>query len=397
MTTRIALNGNNQNWLIGIGEGDCLEVKVNVDWQKVDDFIAHNKGKHLFVALSYDAGFELLPVNKKTKKRAFPLIRIWTAEAVYSSTGNGVVQLSGEKNQHHEKSALSFLTNQTNEIAPLTWKAKTPKVDYLAHLNALKNEIQFGNIYEINYCQEFYVANCSLQSMQPLYATLNEHTLAPFSACIETENWMLACASPERFIQKIGNRLISQPIKGTAARNTDPVADEALKVALQASQKERSENVMIVDLVRNDLSKIATKGSVEVTELFGVYSFPTVHQLISTVACDVEPNTSFAAIIAALFPMGSMTGAPKISAMNLSEEHEDFARELYSGSIGVIYPSGDFDLNVVIRSLFYDVTEQRLSVGVGGAITINSDPESEYLECKTKVGKILSLFGSCEW
>lgn len=397
MTTRIALNGNNQNWLIGIGEGDCLEVKVNVDWQKVDDFIDHNKGKHLFVALSYDAGFELLPVNKKTKKRAFPLIRIWTAEAVYTSAGNGVVQLAGEKNQHHEKSALSFLTNQTNEIAPLTWKAKTPKADYLAHLNALKNEIQFGNIYEINYCQEFYATNCSLQSMQPLYATLNEHTLAPFSACIETENWMLACASPERFIQKIGNRLISQPIKGTAARNTDPVADEALKVALQASQKERSENVMIVDLVRNDLSKIATKGSVEVTELFGVYSFPTVHQLISTVACDVESNTSFAAIIAALFPMGSMTGAPKISAMNLSEEHEDFARELYSGSIGVIYPSGDFDLNVVIRSLFYDVTEQRLSVGVGGAITINSDPESEYLECKTKVGKILSLFGSCEW
>jgi para-aminobenzoate synthetase component 1 len=397
MTTRIALNGNNQNWLIGIGEGDCLEVKVNVDWQKVDDFIAHNKGKHLFVTLSYDLGFELLPVNKKNKKRAFPLMRIWTAEAVFSSAGNGVAQLEGEINQHHEKSALSFLTTQNNEHASLNWKARTPKADYLAHLNALKNEIQFGNIYEINYCQEFYVANCSLQSMQPLYTALNAHTLAPFSACIETENWMLACASPERFIQKVGNRLISQPIKGTAARNTDPVADEALKVALQASQKERSENVMIVDLVRNDLSKIATKGSVEVTELFGIYSFPTVHQMISTVACDVQPNTSFSAIIAALFPMGSMTGAPKISAMNLSEEHEDFARELYSGSIGVIYPSGDFDLNVVIRSLFYDVTEQRLSVGVGGAITINSDPESEYLECKTKVGKILSLFGSCEW
>jgi para-aminobenzoate synthetase component 1 len=324
-------------------------------------------------------------------------MRIWTAEAVFSSAGNGVAQLEGEINQHHEKSALSFLTTQNNEHASLNWKARTPKADYLAHLNALKNEIQFGNIYEINYCQEFYVANCSLQSIQPLYTALNEYTLAPFSACIETENWMLACASPERFIQKVGNRLISQPIKGTAARNTDPVADEALKVALQASQKERSENVMIVDLVRNDLSKIATKGSVEVTELFGIYSFPTVHQMISTVACDVQPNTSFSAIIAALFPMGSMTGAPKISAMNLSEEHEDFARELYSGSIGVIYPSGDFDLNVVIRSLFYDVKEQRLSVGVGGAITINSDPESEYLECKTKVGKILSLFGSCEW
>lgn len=397
MTTRIALNGNNQNWLIGIGQQDCLEVKAQVNWQQVDDFIQVNKGKHIFAALSYDIGFELLPVTQKSKKRVFPLIRLWTADAVFTSVGNGLVQTEGEKNQHLEKSALSFLIDQKYKNTPLKWKAKTSKASYLTHLEALKNEIQLGNIYEINYCQEFYAENCCFQSMQPLYNVLNKHTLAPFSACIETENWMLACASPERFIKKNGNRLISQPIKGTAARSDDPEIDNALKVALATSQKERSENVMIVDLVRNDLSKIAMKGSVTVEELFGVYSFPTVHQMISTVACDVHPNTSFAEIIAALFPMGSMTGAPKIAAMRLSEEHEDFARELYSGSIGVIYPSGDFDLNVVIRSLFYDVKEQRLSVGVGGAITINSDPESEYLECKTKVGKMLSLFGSSEW
>lgn len=397
MTTRIALNGNNQNWLIGIGEVDCLEVKANVNWQQVDDFIAHNKGKHIFVALSYDLGFELLPVPKQPKNRSFPLLRIWTAEAVFSSDNEVITLIEGKSNKWLEKLAQAFLENNHQEKSNFNWQAKTSKEAYINHLNDLKSEIQFGNIYEINYCQEFFVTDCDLTSILPLYSTLNKHTLTPFSACIETENWMLACASPERFIQKTGNRLISQPIKGTAARFADEKADENAKKALLHSEKERAENVMIVDLVRNDLSKVATKGSVEVAELFGVYTFPTVHQLISTITCDLQPDTTFSTIIKALFPMGSMTGAPKISAMNLSEQHEDFARELYSGSVGVIYPSGDFDLNVVIRSLFYDVTAQRMSVGVGGAITIQSDPEMEYEECKTKVGKILSLFGSCQW
>lgn len=397
MTTQIALNGNNQNWLIGIGERNCLEIQSNVDWKIVDAFIASNRGKHIFTTISYDLGFELLPVVMRPKKRSFPLLRLWTAVTVFTQEKGELVVIEGDSSEEFKVRAAAFFTKQNVEPTNYNWQAKTTRDAYLNHLNCLKDEIQFGSIYEINYCQEFFVENCLLDTIKPLYLELNKHTLAPFSACVETENWMLACASPERFIKQVGNRLISQPIKGTAARFVDPEADENAKNKLLNSEKERSENVMIVDLVRNDLSKIATTGSVVVDELFGVYSFPTVHQLISTVSCEIQPKTSFSTIIKALFPMGSMTGAPKISAMNLSEIHEDFARELYSGTVGVIYPSGDFDLNVVIRSLFYDVSEKRMSVGVGGAITIQSDPEAEYEECQTKVGKILALFGTCQW
>ncbi|MNU92937.1 Aminodeoxychorismate synthase component 1 [compost metagenome] len=154
---------------------------------------------------------------------------------------------------------------------------------------------------------------------------------------------------------------------------------------------------MIVDLVRNDLSQIATKGSVLVDELCAVYSFPTVHQLISTVSCDLKENTSFSDILKASFPMGSMTGAPKKAAVELAEQYEGFSREFYSGSLGVIYPNGDFDLNVLIRTIVYNSQSKQLSCGVGGAITILSDAEAEYEECKAKVGKILALFGTCQW
>lgn len=186
-----------------------------------------------------------------------------------------------------------------------------------------------------------------------------------------------------------GNRLLSQPIKGTSRRGATPEEDEALKKELQENPKERAENIMIVDLVRNDLSKIARPKSVTVDELCGVYTFETVHQLISTVSCEVEETTSFTDIIRATFPMGSMTGAPKVRAMELIEEYEAFKRGLYSGTIGYISPNGNFDLNVVIRTLLYNKVQKYLSCSVGGAITINSDPEKEYEECLVKVQRIL--------
>ncbi|MBI3238477.1 MAG: anthranilate synthase component I family protein, partial [Flavobacteriia bacterium] len=209
--------------------------------------------------------------------------------------------------------------------------------------------------------------------------------------------WMIAGASPERFMARSGTKLISQPIKGTAPRGKTPEEDLLLKEQLANSHKDRTENVMIVDLVRNDLSRIATKNSVQVDELFGVYSFPTVHQLISTVSCELRPEVTFSDILKATFPMGSMTGAPKVAAMELAEITERFTRGIYSGAAGYIAPNGDFDFNVMIRTLVVDRANNSISCGVGGAITIFSDPEEEYEECRAKVGKILDATGSCQW
>jgi len=217
----------------------------------------------------------------------------------------------------------------------------------------------------------------------------------PFAALYKLEDSYCMCASPERFIKKIGETIISQPIKGTSKRNnTDVVADELAKNYLINSAKEKSENVMIVDLVRNDLSRICKKGSVVVKELFGIYSFPQVHQMISTIQGRVKEDLHWTNILEACYPMGSMTGAPKVRVMELIEKFEASPRGLFSGTIGYITPEGDFDFNVVIRSLFYNNHSQRLSFKVGGGITFYSDPESEFEECMIKASAIMNILQS---
>ena len=218
---------------------------------------------------------------------------------------------------------------------------------------------------------------------------LNKITQAPFSSFFHTGDYTVFCGSPERFLKREGNTLLSEPIKGTAKRGKTGEEDDKLKNDLINDPKERAENIMIVDLVRNDLSKIATKNSVTVNDLCKIHTFETVHQMISSISCEINENTPFIDIIKATFPMGSMTGVPKIRAMELIEEHESFKRGLYSGSIGYIKPNGDFDFNVVIRSLLYNKAKKLLSCSVGGAITDLSSPEKEYEECLTKVQRIL--------
>jgi para-aminobenzoate synthetase component 1 len=195
--------------------------------------------------------------------------------------------------------------------------------------------------------------------------------------------------SPERFLKKEAGRLISQPIKGTVRRGDSPEEDKALAHALQSSEKERAENVMIVDLVRNDLSRVAVKASVEVTDLCSIYSVETVHQMVSTIECSISPEKGLSEILRATFPMGSMTGAPKISAMKHIDRLELEGRGAYSGSIGYISPTGDFDFNVLIRSLFHNSLSEVLISNVGGAITSLSDPEQEYQECHLKADAII--------
>jgi para-aminobenzoate synthetase component I len=396
MKTRIALNGNDGNWRIGVGESARFECHNIVDWEALETFLKAHHHRSRFVLLSYELRDAIYP-KSRTSTTDFPLISMWVPESVYL-VENGVLQFSeGSNDASNEALAMACLKEDQPDFEPITWHPRQSKQDYLTQINFLKDEIQQGNLYEINYCQEFYAENVAFDSVLPLYHALNKVTKAPYSVLYESERRMIAGASPERFMTRKGNKLISQPIKGTSPRGTSPEEDSRLKEQLASSHKDRTENVMIVDLVRNDLARIATKDSVRVDELFGVYSFPTVHQLISTVSCELRDDVTFSDILKATFPMGSMTGAPKVAAMELAELTERFTRGIYSGSAGYIAPNGDFDLNVMIRTVVVDRRNNSVSCGVGGAITIFSDAEEEYEECRAKVGKILDATGTCQW
>lgn len=262
-------------------------------------------------------------------------------------------------------------------------KLRIHKDEYFEKINQMLAHIHRGDIYEANFCQEFYAENTEINPLET-YNKLNGISNPPFATFLKCNDKYLLSASPERYLKKEGNSVISQPIKGTAKRSLDKFEDSKLKEELLKNEKERSENIMIVDLVRNDLSKTAIKGSVEVEELCKIYTFDQVHQMISTVKSKVESYTHPIDIIKSTFPMGSMTGAPKISAMKIIETLEETKRGLYSGAVGYFSPIGDFDFNVVIRSILYNETKKYVSYSVGGAITAKSDPFTEYEECLVK-------------
>lgn len=261
--------------------------------------------------------------------------------------------------------------------------SRVTKSNYLEKVQKMLDHIHRGDIYEANLCQEFYAEDIELEPLE-VFNKLNRISGTPFAVFFKFEENFLLSASPERYLRKEGNRLSSMPIKGTARRSTNEAEDNQIAEALAGDGKERSENIMIVDLVRNDLSRIAKKGSVEVEELCKVYSFKQVHQMISTVTAKLEENIPPVESLRATFPMGSMTGAPKISAMKIIEELEETKRGLYSGAVGYFTPAGDFDFNVVIRSILYSRSNKYVSFSVGGAITSRSVPEKEYEECLLK-------------
>ena len=266
------------------------------------------------------------------------------------------------------------------------------KKDYLKTINAIHQHILKGDIYEMNFCQEFFSEHAAINPYE-VFLSLNKLSKAPFSAFYKHNDRYLLCASPERFIKKQGNFLLSQPIKGTIKRGKDEQEDLQLAERLFNSKKDRSENVMIVDLVRNDLSKSCKPGTVKVDELFGIYTFEQVIQMISTVKGELRDDIHFIDAIRNAFPMGSMTGAPKVRAMQLIEHYEKTKRGLYSGAIGYIRPDGDFDFNVVIRSLLYNAADKYLSLQVGGAIVFDSKPEQEYEECLLKARAMFQVLG----
>ncbi len=256
----------------------------------------------------------------------------------------------------------------------------TPEKVYLDKIYAAKERIREGDFYEINLSH--IITGTVEGSGFELYEQMRKAGPVPFGAYMKWDDFEICSASPERFLCRDADRVFSQPIKGTAARNYSPAKDQEIARQLQLSEKNRAENLMIVDLVRHDLSKVATPGSIKVPELFQLQSFKTVHQLISTIEGRVKAETDSVDVLKSCFPMGSMTGAPKIRAMQAIEEFEDYKRGIYSGAIGYIKPDGDFDFNVVIRSAI--LKNGNLYYPVGGAITSDSDPVEELEETYIK-------------
>ncbi len=384
-------NHQQHGQVIGVGSSHELKLRPNFDHTLIQDFFTLHKGKYIFGYLSYDLKneFENLSSNHQDHLD-FPLLHFWVPDSLFQVKEKPYL-LWGSTNETYWHKAEGFLSSFLSKDATLNipFEARTEQSRYTQQFDQLKNALQRGDIYEVNYCQEFYVEQCSIERPLALFGRLNELTKAPHAAYFQTDTHYVLCASPERFIQKKASLLRSEPIKGTAPRSKDQKQDAQFAEALQNNPKERAENIMIVDLVRNDLSQIATKNSVQVEELCQIYSFETVHQMISKVSCELDESVGFYEILKACFPMGSMTGAPKIAAMQQIEAHEDFKRGLYSGSIGLIDPDGDFDFNVVIRSLLYNRKTQYLSCAAGSAITIGANAEAEFQECLLKAEKLI--------
>ncbi len=269
---------------------------------------------------------------------------------------------------------------------------RIPKEVYLEKISKMLEHINNGDIYEANFCMEFF-AKCKINPIDK-FQKLNAISKPPFAVFFKNNNHYLLSASPERYLKRDGELIVSQPIKGTSKRFSNSVEDETSKENLLIDPKERSENIMITDLVRNDLSRTAQKGTVKVEELCGIYSFLQVHHMISTITSKIDPQFSSVDLLKTTFPMGSMTGAPKISAMKIIEELEETKRGIYSGAVGYFKPNGDFDFNVVIRSILYNQEKEYVSFSVGSAITSQSIPENEYEECMLKANAMLNVLNT---
>ena len=394
------LNGNNYSTLYGpfpdlifVGRTDFIECSKD-SFERLNNLI-RDKKDWIYGYFSYDLKNEIEDL-KSNNPASIPVnhVGFYVPETVILVQKNQLVIQSVKEPDMVFKEILAGneMTNKLKfTIGPIS--SSTPKWQYLEHINKIKSAIVEGEYYEMNYCIEF---TANVQSFDPAtcYQLLSTISPMPFSGLLRIDDTYLICASPERFLKKEGDKIISQPIKGTIRRSFDKDEDETLKRALKSSEKERAENLMIVDLVRNDLAKSAQTGSVKVDELFGIYTFSKVHQMISTITASHDSSIRNAEIIKNAFPMGSMTGAPKVRVMEEIESLEHSARGLYSGSIGYFKPNDDFDFNVVIRSIVYNSTSKKLSFHVGSAITFDSDPEYEYKECLLKAESLMEVLSS---
>jgi len=385
---------DNQHYNFNVPAFECLLAvgcKKNITVQEGNAFAAlkhfysENNG-WLFGHLGYDLKNETEKLHSNNFDGiGFEDMHFFVPQIVIKLRENDVtVFCDGDAEKIFNEIQLESLSITENKGSDLIIKHRISKADYISIVQQLQWHILRGDCYEINFCQEFFAEDVLIDPLY-VYHKLIQLSPNPFAALYKLNDKYCICASPERYLKKQGNKIFSQPIKGTSKRDLENSAkDLQNKNYLFASEKEKSENVMVVDLVRNDLSKICKEGTVKVEELFGVYSFPQVHQMISTIAGELKDNIDWTDIIKATFPMGSMTGAPKKKVMELIEQYEQTRRGLFSGAIGYINPAGDFDFNVVIRSIFYNAANRYLSFQAGGGITFYSDAEKEYDECLLK-------------
>jgi para-aminobenzoate synthetase component 1 len=390
------VKGESLNFMAGI---DKLYDHVN-DFNTLHDFHRDHEDWMLgFFTYDLKNQFEQLE-SKHADEIELPVLYFFIPRFLFIQK-RGQWSLGYDDVHDTESSAKAFLERLEEEFElkeqfpDVRLVSKVTHVEYVDVVNKILWHIQRGDIYEVNYCIEFYAQQLKVSPFY-LYNKLKELSPTPFSGFLKYHDKSLICASPERYLKKTGRILVSQPIKGTSPRSKNRREDRANIKYLLTSVKERSENIMITDLVRNDLSKVAEKGSVAVEELCGVYSFRQVHQMISTISAQMQDDKTWLDAIRATFPMGSMTGAPKIRAMELIELYETTKRGLYSGSIGYVTPEGDFDFNVVIRSMLYNQKKAYLSFMVGSAITSLADPDQEYQECLLKASAIMEVLRANE-
>ncbi|HNQ13555.1 MAG TPA: anthranilate synthase component I family protein [Bacteroidia bacterium] len=376
--------------LIGAGVAEQIP---NDDITTVEQFIQKSlqEGKWVFGHFSYSIKDKIENLSSRfLDQSGFPEWYFFQPEiilAIKDSTLFIGCQSSKSSDEiYHDLVKTEKLPEQF--ISGFSLQPSIGEKEYMENASHLIENINYGNIYEVNYCMQFLSYGSDIAPLAT-YFEQRKKSPAPFSSYYKINQSHLLCSSPERFLCKRGNKVYSQPIKGTRKRVNEPKEDSELKLELQMDEKERSENVMIVDLVRNDLSKNALKGTVETEELFGVYSFQHVHQMISTVSAEVDHQCSSLKIILDAFPMGSMTGAPKYKAMQLIDQYENFNRGIYSGSVGYFDPNGDFDFNVVIRSLVYNHENKLISLMAGSALTSKCNPETEYQECLLKAKALM--------
>lgn len=355
----------------------------------------------IFGHLSFDLKNELENLTSELPDYiGFPDLHFFVPEVLVFISENEIK--IGLKGNHHEEILDQILSQDLTVIntrnihagKELSYsihdqiQSRFSRDNYIETVNKLKDHILRGDCYEINFCQEFYISEIQIDPLR-IFLELDKTSPNPFAAFYKFNDQYCLCASPERYLRKKGAELISQPIKGTIIRDrVNNENDEANKDLLLNSEKERAENVMVVDLVRNDLSKVCKEGTVSVKELFGIYSFPQVHQMISTIRGELRDDLSWMEAIKQCFPMGSMTGAPKKRVMELIETYELTRRGIFSGAIGYIDSEENFDFNVVIRSILYNMSTGYLSFQAGSAITFASDAEAEYEECILKASAI---------
>ncbi|MEO3404562.1 anthranilate synthase component I family protein [Mucilaginibacter sp. CAU 1740] len=377
--------------LIAAGAQSQLIANAGTAFEQLEQFRKDNPG-WMTGFLGYDLKNEVEQLtSENVDGLQFPDLYFFVPQHLILIKGTDI-EIISDKPEEVLKEITAQSPLQPKHQSAITLQPRFSREEYIDTVNQIKAHISRGDIYVTNFCQEFFTEDADIDPLS-FFMQLNEVSPNPFSTFFKWDGNYILGASPERFLAKRDSKLISQPIKGTAKRLDDITADERAKQALRNHPKELQENVMVVDLVRNDLTRSAKPGTVKTEELFGIHSFKQVHQMISTVVCEVQDGLSNVQAIKNTFPMGSMTGAPKVSCMQLMEHYERSKRGVYSGAIGYFSPDDDFDFNVVIRSLLYNSANKYLSFHAGGAITYHAIAENEYEECLLKAKAVMEVLG----